>query len=57
MEEKGIKTYFELTTYYRKKQKEIFRNVIKSNKTIVYWDATVQMHSDSDDILQFVNGF
>ncbi|CAD8158974.1 unnamed protein product [Paramecium octaurelia] len=54
MTQNGISNYFDLQAYYRKKQKDIWKNQIKSQKKIIYWyNKKDQLPADQDDIIQW----
>ncbi|CAD8044857.1 unnamed protein product [Paramecium primaurelia] len=54
MDQNGIKNYFDLQVYYRKRQKDIWKNQIKSQKKIIYWyNKKHQLPADQDDIVQW----
>ncbi|CAK72253.1 unnamed protein product (macronuclear) [Paramecium tetraurelia] len=54
MNQHGISNYFDLQVYYRKKQKDIWKNQIKSKKKIIYWyNKNDQLPADQDDIIQW----
>ncbi|CAD8046214.1 unnamed protein product [Paramecium primaurelia] len=54
MDQHGIANYFDLQVYYRKRQKDIWINQIKSQKKIIYWyNKKDQLPADQDDIIQW----
>ncbi|CAD8062286.1 unnamed protein product [Paramecium sonneborni] len=54
MNQHGIADYIELQTYYRQKQKSIWKNEIKSKKRIAYWyNKDDKLPADDDDIIHW----
>ncbi|CAD8134243.1 unnamed protein product [Paramecium octaurelia] len=54
MNEHGIATYFDLQVYYRQRQKDIWKNVVKSSKRVAYWyNKQDQLPAEDDDIIHW----
>jgi len=54
MAKENISTYKDLQIYYRNKSKKIFRETLKSNKSIIYWaNQDLNLPVQEDDIIQW----
>jgi len=54
----NIQNYSELQSYYRKRQKEIFRAEVNSTKKIMYWaNKQLNLPLDEDDVIHWVIEF
>ena len=46
-------TYKELSTYYRKRQKSVWRNISKEKKSIYWANEAIDLPLMSDDVVQW----
>lgn len=49
----NIATYKELSNHYRKRQKQIWKNISTSKKRIYWVNQAVGMHIEADDVIQW----
>ena len=53
MDENNIPTYQQLSIYYRKRQKSLWRNITPFKKAIYWANEAIDLPLDSDDIIQW----
>ena len=56
MEEHGILTYKKLETYYRERQKKIWREITPKKKAIYWANEHIDLPVQSDDVIQWWGG-